>query len=168
MEHLWTVYTCLRDAGLVINAEKCVFAATTIEFLGHKGSAAGVEPLRSHVQAVFAHPEPTNISELQAFLGTVNFYCRLLPVTPRTFRPLTKLLIGGHKGTEPVSFATRSEPLLWRPRTPWQWSCAWLTLPRASSSASWWIFCRAHRWHPPAAATVSGPLAAPGFFLLEA
>jgi hypothetical protein len=41
-------------------------------------SAAGVETLRSHVQAVLVHPEPTNIGELQAFLGTVNFYRRLV------------------------------------------------------------------------------------------
>jgi hypothetical protein len=39
-----------------------VFAATVVEFLGHKVSAPGVEPLRSHVQAVLAHPEPTNIA----------------------------------------------------------------------------------------------------------
>ncbi|MFN9908355.1 MAG: reverse transcriptase family protein, partial [bacterium] len=72
LEHLREVFSRLREAGLVINAEKCVFAATAVEFLGHKVSAAGVEPLRSHVQAVLAHPEPTNIGELQAFLGTVN------------------------------------------------------------------------------------------------
>jgi hypothetical protein len=76
LEHLREVFSWLREAGLVINAEKCVFAATAVEFLGHKVSAAGVEPLRSHVQEVLAHPEPTNISELQAFLGTVNFYRR--------------------------------------------------------------------------------------------
>jgi hypothetical protein len=60
-EHLREVFSRLREAGLVINAEKCVFAATAVEFLGHKVSAAGVEPLRSHMQAVLAHPEPTNI-----------------------------------------------------------------------------------------------------------
>ncbi len=73
LEHLREVFSRLRDAGLVINAEKCVFAATTVEFLGHNVSAPGIELQRSHLQAVLAHPEPTNISELQAFLGTVNF-----------------------------------------------------------------------------------------------
>jgi cleavage and polyadenylation specificity factor subunit 1 len=80
-----------------------LFAATAVEFLGHKVSAAGVEPLRSHVQAVLAHPEPTNIGELQAFLGTVNFYRRFLQAAARTLKPLTDLLIGGPKGTQPVS-----------------------------------------------------------------
>jgi hypothetical protein len=82
-----------------------VFPETTVQFLGHKVSAPGVEPLRSHVQAVVAHPEPTNISELQAFLGTVNFYRRFLPAATRILKPLTDLLIGGHKRTEPVSLA---------------------------------------------------------------
>jgi cleavage and polyadenylation specificity factor subunit 1 len=42
LEHLREVFYRLRDAGLVINAEKCVFAETTIKFLGHKVSAAGI------------------------------------------------------------------------------------------------------------------------------
>jgi hypothetical protein len=83
--------------------------------MGHKVSAAGVEPLRSHVQAVLAHLEPTNISELQAFLGTVNFYRRFLPAAARTLKPLTDLLAGGPKGTEPVNLA---ELPSWRQRTP--------------------------------------------------
>ncbi len=103
LEHLREVFSRLRDAGLVINTEKCVFAEATVKFLGHKVSAAG-EPLRSHTQAVLAHPEPTNISELPAFLGTVNFYCRFLLAAARILKSLTDLLIGGHKGTEPVSF----------------------------------------------------------------
>ena len=61
LEHLREVFSRLHEAGLVIDAEKCVFAATAVEFLGHKVSAAGVEPLRSHVQAVLAHPEPTRL-----------------------------------------------------------------------------------------------------------
>jgi hypothetical protein len=58
--------------------------------------------VRSHVQAV---PEPTNISKLQAFLGTVNFYRCFLPAAARILKALTDLLIGGPKGTEPVSLA---------------------------------------------------------------
>ncbi len=82
-----------------------MFAETAVKFLGHKVLAAGVEPLRSNMQAVLAHPEPTNISELQAFLGTVNFYRWFLPGGARILKPLTDLLISGHKGTEPVSLA---------------------------------------------------------------
>ncbi len=113
-----------------------MFAETAVEFLGHKVSAAGVEPLRSHVQAVLALPEPTNISELQAFLGTVNFYRRFLPAAARILKPLTDLLIGGPKGTKPVSLADPQRAAFVRPRTPWRRPRAWHTLPKASSSAS--------------------------------
>jgi hypothetical protein len=98
-EHLREVFSHLRNAGLVINAEKCVFADTAVEFLSHKVLATGIEPLRSHVQVVLAHPKPTNISELQAFLGTVSFYRRFLPAVARILKPLTDLLIGGPKVT---------------------------------------------------------------------
>ena len=33
----------------------------------------------------------------------MNFYRRFLPAAARTLRPLTDLLVGGPKGTEPVS-----------------------------------------------------------------
>jgi hypothetical protein len=43
--HLRQLFTRLREHGLVINVEKCVFGASSIQFLGHHLSAEGVEPL---------------------------------------------------------------------------------------------------------------------------
>ncbi len=136
-EHLREVFSHLPDAGLVINTEKCVFAYTTVEFLGHKMSAAGVEPLHSHVQAVLPHPEPTNISELQAFFGTVNFYPRFLPAAARILKPLTDLLIGGPKGTELVSLADPQRAAFVEAKDAL--AAATCTLPRVSGLASWWM-----------------------------
>jgi hypothetical protein len=87
------------------STHQCVFAETTVESLGHKVPATGVEPLRSHMQAVLAHPKPSNIREFQAFLGTVYFYRWFLPEVARIVKPLTDLLIGCPKGTELVSLA---------------------------------------------------------------
>ena len=39
------VFSRLRKAGLVINAEKCQFGAAELDFLGHHVSAAGITPL---------------------------------------------------------------------------------------------------------------------------
>jgi hypothetical protein len=39
------LFTRLREHGLVINVEKCVFGSSSIQFLGHHLSAEGVEPL---------------------------------------------------------------------------------------------------------------------------
>ncbi len=138
LEHLREVFSRLREASLVINAEKCVFAATAVEFLGHKVSAASVEPLCCHVQAVLAHPEPTNISELQAFLGTVNFYRHFLPAAARTLKPLTNLLVGGPKGTEPVSLAEPQRAAFVAAKNALAAATCLAHPSKVSSSVSWW------------------------------
>jgi hypothetical protein len=44
--HLRQLFTCLREHGLVINVEKCVFGASSIQFLGHHLLAERVEPMQ--------------------------------------------------------------------------------------------------------------------------
>jgi transposase InsO family protein len=87
---------------LVINAEKCVFGVSKVEFLGHEVSAQGARPLSSHVAALQRHPPPTNIQQLQAFLGLVNFYRRFVKGAAGLLKPLTDCLRGGKSGKEPV------------------------------------------------------------------
>jgi hypothetical protein len=77
--HLRQLFTRLREHGLVINVEKCVFGASSIKFLGYRLSAEGVEPLPENVSAVTEFPRPSSVKELQMFLGMVNFYRRFLP-----------------------------------------------------------------------------------------
>jgi hypothetical protein len=68
---------------------------------------AGITPLPRHVAAVQDCPPPTDIKQLQRFLGLINFYRRFLPAAAvaRTLQPLTDLLKGSPK------------VLLWSPAT---------------------------------------------------
>jgi hypothetical protein len=50
----------LRQFGLVINLEKCVFVVASFEFLGHVVSAQGARPITSYVEAVKRRPHPTH------------------------------------------------------------------------------------------------------------
>ena len=77
--HLRQLLTRFREHGLLINVEKCVLGAPSIQFLGHRLSAEGVEPLPENVSAVTEFPRPSSVKELQMFLGMVNFYRRFLP-----------------------------------------------------------------------------------------
>jgi hypothetical protein len=43
--HLRTLFAILAANGLALNLEKCVFAVSELDFLGHRISAAGVTPL---------------------------------------------------------------------------------------------------------------------------
>jgi cleavage and polyadenylation specificity factor subunit 1 len=87
----------LRDGGLLLNMDKCQFGAASLEFLGHTVSAGGLQPLSSHVQAIMEVPRPLDTTQLQRFLGMINFYRRFIPGTAKILLPLTEALKGGHK-----------------------------------------------------------------------
>ena len=49
--HLAAVLKRLSDFGLIINPAKCLWAQSTVPFLGHEVTAAGVTPLTRHVRS---------------------------------------------------------------------------------------------------------------------
>uniref|UniRef100_A0A5S6QGU7 RNA-directed DNA polymerase n=1 Tax=Trichuris muris TaxID=70415 RepID=A0A5S6QGU7_TRIMR len=83
-QHLRLLLQRFQDYGIVINADKCVFGKSEIEFLGYSVSAQGTRPLASKVQAVVDYPQPKNKSELRRFLAMLNFYRRFLRNTAAT------------------------------------------------------------------------------------
>jgi hypothetical protein len=95
--HLQQFFQVLQENGLTINPAKCVFAVSSLKFLGHMVDEAGVTPLPKHVAAVQDCPPPTDVKQLQRFLGLINFYRRFLPAVARTLQPLTDLLKGSPK-----------------------------------------------------------------------
>jgi hypothetical protein len=84
----------LKQAGLVINLEKCQFGKAEVDFLGHRISAEGATPLVDHVEAVRQFQQPADKQELQCFLGLVNFYRWFLPGAAGLLKPLTDALQG--------------------------------------------------------------------------
>jgi hypothetical protein len=42
----------LKEAGLVLNLDKCVFGRMAVDFLGHRITAEGAAPLGDYVAAV--------------------------------------------------------------------------------------------------------------------
>ncbi len=94
LQHLAEFFQVLQDNGLTINPSKCTFAVTSVKFLGHMVSESGIKPLPCHVTAIQEFPQPTDIKQLQQFLGLVNFYRRFLPSVAKTLKPLTDLLQG--------------------------------------------------------------------------
>jgi hypothetical protein len=85
-QHLRKLLSRLREYGLV-NAKKCVFGQTAVEFLGHSVTGDRAAPLEDKTAAIRAFPRPTTVKELQGFLGTVNFYHRFIPGAARILAP---------------------------------------------------------------------------------
>ena len=94
-DHLSTldkVLTRLEAAGLHLKRNKCAFLLPSVEYLGHKISADGLQPTEEKVRAIKEAPHPTNVSQLRSFLGLVNYYSKFLPNLANTLAPLHSLL----------------------------------------------------------------------------
>ena len=94
VEHLWVIFQRLREAGLVLNVEKCQFGVPSVDYLGHHVDAAGVSLLPSSVAAVKNFPQPVSTKQMMSFLGMLNFYQRFIPGAARMLKPLTDALKG--------------------------------------------------------------------------
>ncbi len=81
----------LREAGLTINMKKCQFCRTTLNFLGHVVSDAGVQVDEEKTRAVQSFPTPRNLKELQRFLGLAGWYHRFVPHFSSIAEPLNAL-----------------------------------------------------------------------------
>src|SRR5450830_485225 len=92
--HLRQFLLVMAENGLQLNPAKCVFAATSLKFLGHRVDTEGVTPLPKNVETIESFPAPSDVKGLQRFLGMVNFYRRFMPGLARIVRPLTDLLRG--------------------------------------------------------------------------
>jgi hypothetical protein len=95
--HLRTLLAILDANGLALNLEKCLFAVSELDFLGHRISVVGVALLRDNVQVILDFPKPADCKALQRFLGMMNFYRRFRPCVDGTLRPLTATLSGNPK-----------------------------------------------------------------------
>ena len=56
--HLRLLFKRLAEHGLVINVAKCKFGVDAIDFLGHRVTEQGVQPLPERVEAIRKIPPP--------------------------------------------------------------------------------------------------------------
>ena len=66
--------------------------APEVVYLGYKINKQGIYPVAEKVTAIKNAPSPTNVTELKAYLGMLNYYNRFLPDLATTLNPLHKLL----------------------------------------------------------------------------
>ncbi|GFO20836.1 Pol polyprotein [Plakobranchus ocellatus] len=79
------------QAGLTLN-EKCEFSKPVIKFLGHIIDGHGIRADPQKIEAIVEFPVPTNITELQRFLGMVNQLAKFSPELASQTEPLRQLL----------------------------------------------------------------------------
>jgi hypothetical protein len=82
----------LSQASLRAKLSKCFFFQQTVEFLGHVFAKDGVRMEDSKIRSVLDWPTPSNVSDLQSFLGFVNYYRKFIAKYSDIALPLVALL----------------------------------------------------------------------------
>ncbi|XP_055918725.1 uncharacterized protein K02A2.6-like [Eupeodes corollae] len=89
LDNLKTFLERLESHGL--RCQKCEFAKSKIEYLGHIIDATGIRPSESRLLAIKDLPEPSNLKELEAFVGKINYYNQFIENFAQIAAPLNKL-----------------------------------------------------------------------------
>ena len=92
MGRLRLVLSALQTAGLRLSIEKCTIGVTSVTYLGYRIDKEGLHPTDDKIKAIKEAPVPTNITQLRAFLGLLNFYRRFIPRASTMLEPLNRLL----------------------------------------------------------------------------
>lgn len=88
-----------REIGLKFNKEKSKICLNEVKFIGYVFNQNGVRPDDSKVKAICEMPRPTSVSEVQRFLGMVNYlgsFVKDLSVQNSNLRQLLKKEVAWH------------------------------------------------------------------------
>ena len=82
----------IRDSGLKLNKEKCMFNVSELTYLGHILTSEGVKPDPKKKRAITNMQFPQSKNELRTFLGMVNYLRKFVPNLSDITAPLRELL----------------------------------------------------------------------------
>ncbi|KAH0654226.1 hypothetical protein KY289_031904 [Solanum tuberosum] len=91
--HLNTFFKVVKNNGLVVSAKKMVLFQTSIRFLGHDLYQGSYKPICRAIE--FSSKFPNEIpdkTQLQRFLGSLNYVADFIPKVRQTCEPLYKRL----------------------------------------------------------------------------
>ena len=69
----------IRDPGLRLKEDKCLFFQSSVRYLGHVIDKDGIRPSEEKIKAIQDMPIPTNQAELRSFLGMVTYFSQFFP-----------------------------------------------------------------------------------------
>ena len=83
---------CLQRDNWKVNPDKCKFLQDSVQVLGWKVDAKGIQAVEDGINTILAENKPKDAKELQRFLGLVNFHRIFLKDVARHVAVLSDLL----------------------------------------------------------------------------
>src|SRR5699024_7374079 len=81
----------LKERGVMLNEDKCLYKVQTLEFLGHQLSPKGIEAGRDKVDTILNFRKPVTKEEVRSFLGLITYLGKFIPDLGTLTEPLRKL-----------------------------------------------------------------------------
>ena len=91
LSRLRQVLERLKSAGLIVRPSKCRQFQSSVVYLGHTFSSAGVAPNHQKTEAVSDWPTPASPTKVRQFLGFVSYYRRFIQNFSEIAKPLHAL-----------------------------------------------------------------------------
>jgi hypothetical protein len=91
-EHVRKVLDILRENKLYAKKEKCEMFCTNVSFLGHRVGADGIGMEKDKIDAILNWPAPTDVEQIQKFLGLSGYYRRFIKNFSAICSPISELL----------------------------------------------------------------------------
>jgi len=92
LQTLRKVMLVLKQYGFELNLKKCLFLRQSVEFLGYIVSPGKITLSTRHVNAIEAFKTPSNVHEVQRFLGLASYFRRFIENFAGKAQPLYRLL----------------------------------------------------------------------------
>ena len=89
IDHIKSVLTMLREAGLTAKPSKCEWGKVYLTYLGHSIGKGKVTVLEARVEAIQGYKKSKSQKNLRAFLGVVGYYRKFIAYFAKTSRVLT-------------------------------------------------------------------------------
>ncbi|KAI3376240.1 hypothetical protein L3Q82_016744 [Scortum barcoo] len=99
----------LKEFGLKLSPEKCIFFQTPVRYLGHIVSRNGVETDPEKITALKTWPIPQNLRKLRSFLGFAGYYRRFVKSYSSIVKPLHDLISGYPPSQKKARMKQKSE-----------------------------------------------------------
>jgi hypothetical protein len=92
LDHVSIVLDRLRQANLKLNSEKCTWFAQEVALLGHIVNTSGIHMDPKKVHAIQTMLPPTNVKQVQQFLGICNYYRKFIANFAKISQPIAELV----------------------------------------------------------------------------
>ena len=97
LSNLEEVFNRLSNAGLKLNAKKCILFQTQVTFLGHTISENGVGTSPDKIKTVQDWPTPKNSKEARSFISLASYYRSYVYQFAKLAKPIHELSENGRK-----------------------------------------------------------------------